>query len=345
MIMDKKLFSVITPVYNTKKYLAKCIESVQNQSFTEFEFIIVDDGSTDGSGEICDHYAEDDLRIRVIHKENGGQGSARNKAIESAKGDYLVFLDSDDFIRNGLLEYLAEIVRKYTPEMIVYKYQMVNERRVKSFSAAQPEHFREIVLDKEGLWNRYLNETDIGGSIGNKCVKRSVLLREHLEFPLLHAREDVYLLVKLFQCVDNTVLTNYMGYVQTIRYGSTEQAVFSSDFFISIEVWKKVLDYLGITFQQLYPAAYKKSVNAKINCLQCMIADGKHGLYASKAGRIYDSLKEDLIELRKLKDCESECMKIEKVLSNSRKWKIDCCLLAIARRKNRLKRFLYAKIF
>ena len=90
--------SVIMPVYNVQEFVGKAIESVLGQTLKEFEFLIVDDGSTDKSGEICDKYAAKDKRIRVIHKENGGAPTARNVAIEIAKGEYLYFIDSDDWI-------------------------------------------------------------------------------------------------------------------------------------------------------------------------------------------------------------------------------------------------------
>ena len=89
--------SVIIPVYNVEQYLNRCIDSVLNQTYKDFEIILVDDGSTDKSGEICDVYAEKDSRITVIHKENGGLSDARNFGIDAARGDFLTFLDSDDY--------------------------------------------------------------------------------------------------------------------------------------------------------------------------------------------------------------------------------------------------------
>lgn len=101
-----ELISVIVPVYNVEAYVAKCIESIQNQSYQHLEIILVDDGSTDDSGDICDQYAAYDDRIKVIHQENGGLSAARNTGIEAANGDYIGFVDSDDYI--GLLHLLKE---------------------------------------------------------------------------------------------------------------------------------------------------------------------------------------------------------------------------------------------
>ena len=104
--MDKNVrFSVIVPIYKVEKYLYECIDSVINQTFRNIEIILVDDGSPDGCPQICDAYAQKDNRITVIHKQNGGLSSARNAGLQAAKGDYVIFLDSDDYYcRNDFLE-------------------------------------------------------------------------------------------------------------------------------------------------------------------------------------------------------------------------------------------------
>ena len=94
-------FSIIVPVYNSEKYLSQCIESVLSQSYSNFELILVDDSSTDSSFEICQLFANKDARINVIHKENGGTSSARNVGLNNAKGDYILFMDNDDYWNNS----------------------------------------------------------------------------------------------------------------------------------------------------------------------------------------------------------------------------------------------------
>lgn len=104
----QQVVSIIIPVYNVKKYLEKCITSVQQQSYSKLQIILVDDGSTDGSSVICDYYAKKDNRIKVIHKTNGGLSSARNVGLEHATGDFLAFVDSDDYIESDMIERLLE---------------------------------------------------------------------------------------------------------------------------------------------------------------------------------------------------------------------------------------------
>lgn len=103
--MNPKI-SIIVPVYEVEPYIHKCVDSILAQTFTDFELILVDDGSPDNCGEICDEYEENDSRIRVIHKENGGPSSARNAGLNIAKGDYIGFVDSDDWIETDMYEML-----------------------------------------------------------------------------------------------------------------------------------------------------------------------------------------------------------------------------------------------
>lgn len=114
--MKKPLISVIVPVYNTEKYLPKCIESIIGQTYKNLEIILVDDGSTDTSGKICDEYAKKDSRIIVLHKKNGGQSSARNAGIEAARGKYLNLIDSDDEVAPSFIE---ELYNKYKEDVSV----------------------------------------------------------------------------------------------------------------------------------------------------------------------------------------------------------------------------------
>lgn len=110
--MNNPLISVIVPVYNVEKYLPRCIDSIIDQTFKNFELLLIDDGSKDKSGEICDEYAKRDNRIKVFHKENGGVSSARNVGLDSAKGEWIIFCDSDDeFYCNAFKSY-NDIIQK-----------------------------------------------------------------------------------------------------------------------------------------------------------------------------------------------------------------------------------------
>ena len=114
------LFSIIIPVYNLEKYLRECVDSILTQTFTDFELILVDDGTKDKSGIICDEYAKKDERVKVIHQENAGQAVARNTGTDIAQGEYIIYIDSDDYIcDSAFLSKLAEKTKNQT-EVILY---------------------------------------------------------------------------------------------------------------------------------------------------------------------------------------------------------------------------------
>ena len=108
--------SVVIPVYNVEKYLDKCVESIVNQTFKDLEIILVDDGSTDESGKMCDEWTEKDTRIKAIHKINGGLSSARNAGIKQAKGEYISFIDSDDFVELDMYATMIEAFDRKTKD-------------------------------------------------------------------------------------------------------------------------------------------------------------------------------------------------------------------------------------
>ena len=112
--MNKQdLISVIVPVYNVENYLKRCLDSIINQTYQNIEIILIDDGSTDNSGNLCEDYKKIDNRIKVVHKTNGGLSDARNTGIKKAKGKYITFVDSDDYVEYDYVEYLYNLIKKY----------------------------------------------------------------------------------------------------------------------------------------------------------------------------------------------------------------------------------------
>ena len=124
---NRPIISIIVPVYNVESYLERCIESILNQSFKEFELILVNDGSTDSCKDICNEYKTKDKRIKVIHKENGGLSSARNAGLDIARGKYIGFVDSDDFINKDMYKTLFNTIQDNNSDMIICDYYKVNE--------------------------------------------------------------------------------------------------------------------------------------------------------------------------------------------------------------------------
>lgn len=116
--MDKPQVSVIVPIYNTEKYLKRCVDSIINQTYPNLEMILVDDGSTDDSGKLCDEYAKQDARIRVIHQKNGGPSTARNAGLDICNGEYIAFVDSDDLLRPDFVEKMVQAAQNQDAEIV-----------------------------------------------------------------------------------------------------------------------------------------------------------------------------------------------------------------------------------
>lgn len=147
------MISVVVPVYNVGQYLNECVDSILNQRFTDFEVLLVDDGSTDSSGKICDEYAAKDKRVRAFHKKNGGLSSARNYGIEQSKGDYVIFIDSDDlWLSPDCLSELYKYASGKELDVVRFEYQAVDENLTP---------LEQITFDKTGIQDRILTNYEM----------------------------------------------------------------------------------------------------------------------------------------------------------------------------------------
>lgn len=186
----KTVFSVIIPVYNVEKYLHQCVDSVLTQNFNRYEIILVNDGSTDNSGKICDEYAQKYPNIKVIHKQNGGLSDARNFGIKEAKGEYVMLLDSDDFWEGeGVMSDLYNIIQeKERPDLIIHGYTI--------FSS--PENKRKIIVDKSRITSNQFKDDSLSLIVSNvynstgcwKIVKKELIIKNDLFFEKNILHED-----------------------------------------------------------------------------------------------------------------------------------------------------------
>ena len=159
--------SVIIPVYNVEKYICKCLDSVINQTYKNIEIILVDDGSLDGSGKICDDYAKKDDKIKVIHKENGGLSSARNEGLEISTGKYVFFVDSDDYVAENLLEEVVCLLEKTDADVCMFSHFTVNENG---------EFKQTLPLEKDVYGQEDIKKIIIPSFIGQKDASETPLL-------------------------------------------------------------------------------------------------------------------------------------------------------------------------
>lgn len=157
-------FSVIVPVYNVERYLQECLNSLKAQTYKEFEVILVDDGSTDKSGLMCDSVAAEDARFRVVHKRNGGLISARRVGIREAYGEYVLFCDSDDLLEARTLEILYDIIKNYNPDIISFNATVFDQYKKERFS---DPIFEDGMVDK----SKFLNEMFVSYALNSMCMK------------------------------------------------------------------------------------------------------------------------------------------------------------------------------
>ena len=193
--------SVIVPIYNVEKYLKRCLESILNQTYTNIEIILVDDGSTDNSGIICDKYAEKDERIIIIQKENGGLSSARNTGIDISTGEYLCFVDSDDYIENDMIEYLYCGIKKYNVDIAVCGFSIIySNGRKKCITIPK----NDIIYSKMDALDIHLLSGYIDDITCNKIFKKQ--LYENIRYPEGYLYEDMITTYKLINKANRVAL-------------------------------------------------------------------------------------------------------------------------------------------
>lgn len=183
------MISVIVPIYNVEKYLSKCIESIIDQTYKDLEIILVDDGSTDSSGKICDEFASKDNRIKVIHKKNSGVSSARNQGLDKANGNYIAFVDSDDYIEKNMYEKMINIMNKYDVDIVSCNYNHVNGKIEPFFSLDEDEY----IDNKTDLIEKIFQYKNYDMILFNKLYKRYVW--SNIRFPVgINLAEDLMML-------------------------------------------------------------------------------------------------------------------------------------------------------
>jgi len=204
------LISVIIPVYKVEDYLYQCVDSVLNQSFTDVEVILVNDGSPDGCPVICDKYALNDTRVRVIHKENGGLSDARNVGLKNAKGKYVVFLDSDDYWYDDDFLYRIFEKTKSNVDIIFFKRSYLIDGKV-SLSKVVDIQFENLQRDE--LVNYLFNSNYFECNASLKVIKKEVLIRNDLFFKKGILSEDVEWFLRVILYIDSAANVKYPHYI------------------------------------------------------------------------------------------------------------------------------------
>ncbi len=224
--MEKPHISIIVPVYNIEEYLPRCIESILNQTYTNLQLVLVDDGSKDKSGALCDEYAKKDDRIVVVHKENGGSSSARNKGIEVATGEYLGFVDSDDYVEPDMYEKMVTAIMGTGCNIVQVARDEKDEAGNKLPDICEMPETVITYSSEEFMKELLLHKGDC--SFCTKLLKRDLFFEN--KFPTGVLNEDFHLLVKMLKQGETIVSLPYCGYHVFYRIGSNTRKKDKNEF-------------------------------------------------------------------------------------------------------------------
>ncbi|MBR6308413.1 MAG: glycosyltransferase family 2 protein [Lachnospiraceae bacterium] len=234
-----ELITVVIPVYNVKPYLEECFLSVINQSYSCLDIVVIDDGSTDGSGKVCDEWGEKDSRIRVIHQANSGLSAARNAGIDAAGGQYIAFLDSDDYYETDTIKDLYNCAQRNNADMVVGCGRWVSEEGnpldERSYNGS------ERILSKEEFWGLFCDQQDFVVA-WSKLYKKELF--DTVRFPEGQINEDFGIARFVVDNANQIVYLNKSVYNYRIRQGSILRSPFSEKNLYLIGERLSLIDYI-----------------------------------------------------------------------------------------------------
>lgn len=317
-----ELISIIVPVYNVRPYVEKCIESLIGQTYHNLEILLVDDGSTDGSGQICDRYARADGRIRVLHKDNGGLSDARNYAIDRAGGSLLAFVDGDDWIHPQMYELMLDVMESREADVVACQF----EQRDEDF--AKQRYVSDQLNEKILSGAEALSDIEIPLVVAwNKLYKKGVF--DKIRYPKGKLHEDEYVIHKIFyQCRKIAVIDKPL-YFYTIRQDSIVARMTPKRIDDSLEAFADRVAFADrMNWVEVMPAVVKRYCDYCIDRYQ----DMESGKYESVGNEYLDILwQSERNMLQRYVDIEID--KKYKIFAESprkyRKW------IAAVNRKNR----------
>ncbi len=272
--MDKNPeISIITPVYNVDKYLRKCLDSILSQTFSDFELIIVDDGSTDNSGKIADEVAELDKRVKVIHKSNGGAPSARNAGISTAKGNYFYFPDSDDWLEKDYLEKLYKLAKKTNSQLVISGYTMEFFEKGKCLTCSVTNGEKLFGNKNEVRANihKYLNNMMVAVP-WNKLFDANYIRKNNYLFPNVKW-DDLHFNLEVLSNISSVSISSSSGYhFFRSRMGSETTLVFDGQLFKKrkeqFEHILKIYEQWNVDDPDIMEEIYSYYTSRLVQCVQ-----------------------------------------------------------------------------
>ncbi len=274
-IVSGKMISIIIPVYNAEKYLDRCIESILNQTITDLEVILVDDGSNDRSGMICDKYEKKDSRVRVIHQANKGVSAARNKGLSVITGEYVGFVDSDDFLDKDMYSLLLQNLIKYEADICACNARTLYDTGKEVIA---DNSGRIDILEKEVAVETIVKKMD--NALWNKLFKRKILSEIRFEEDRTFG-EDLYYILQCLKNCERVVYVNSCKYNYIKHENSITSGKLSKKSFDQVYFKDKSAEFLNEYFPQLYSEGMRWSYIARLNlCRKILISnDNQYNQY------------------------------------------------------------------
>ena len=268
------LISVIVPVYNVEEYLDRCVESIVNQTYKNLEIILVDDGSTDNSFDKCDEWRDKDNRIVVIHKENGGQASARNEALKVANGELIGFVDSDDYIDIAMYEKLFKCLEENDCDIVECTKINFDNQSEKSSAVGSG---RVIVFSRKEAVNDFIEEKHLKCTVWNMLVKS--VIAKNVMFDEGKTHEDILWPYRAFMRAEKIAYYDYELYYYFQRPNSTMNANYSEKRFDGLDALEARAELVKTDFPDLYHIATKSYLGACMYHYQFLCRQPKNNEY------------------------------------------------------------------
>ena len=275
-VTQDPLVSIIVPVYKVEKYLRRCLNSIVDQTYLKTEVLLVDDGSPDHCGEICDEYSAKYTNITVIHQENQGQAAARNHAAIKATGDYIAFIDSDDYVESDYVEYLMGLVRQYNADIAIGGFRYLYEGTECPPRKAESV---ELLMSTEEALNRLNYTKGYGAAPWAKLYRRQLIL-DH-PFPEGQIYEDLAVLYRIFCDADRVAYGNRVIYYWLQRAGSTMRSEFSDRQMAALRATEDQIWFLEEKLPSAIPSARARH-EAKIVELMAVAMESSNSRSAYK---------------------------------------------------------------
>lgn len=282
------MISVIVPVYNVEKTLERCIDSIVTQSYSDLEIILVNDGTQDSSRDICEEYKKKDSRIRIVDKENGGLSSARNCGLDICSGEYISFVDSDDWIEQDFYQTLINNMVKFECDIVISNTFNIDEegRKWRPYKAESSMYLGEEALECN-LGCGYPCD-DV---VWNKLYKKE--LWEEIRFPFGRIHEDTFVMAKVMSRAKRVYFDDSISYFYLQRGDSIAHQSFNKKSIDKFDAYAEVAQYIYANFFQYYNLIVKKMINCGISALINMhLYRERFGDFCQEKKRIIDILCE-----------------------------------------------------